>query len=959
MSFKLFIPKFLSASVLAAVAGGFTLSALPSYTYATNEGAVAWILPGDEWKTFETEHFVFNFLLQHQEIAQRAATVSETQWPILTKRLGWTPKDKVQVVLTDDFDVSNGWAHVDPWNQMRLFLSPPDGSPTLEAYDDWLNLLITHELTHVIHLDMARGLPATVRHVLGRHASTFPHAYQPGFLIEGLAVYTETDHELGFGRGQSKAYNMQMRMEVLNGIDDINQVTINLRDWPMGKHYLYGAYYYQFLTDTYGEEKLRAYLALYSRNLVPFNFLFLNPDARKVFGKDYEHLWAEFRSWLVKKFQPQIDEIKLLPITRLASISNEGYSLDASTSDGKNYYYLYRNGEDRQRIVKVNEQGEHQTLAEVQDATNIDVSSDGTLIYTRLSHRADGRVWADIYQLVDGDEHRITRDQRYRDVRWMPTESNQPKRLLAKRLKDGISQMDLLTADGKVLRTLWRGSIDDVLGEYSVSADGQRIVATIKRKNQGWNIEIFDIKSANWQKITNSKAIETGPQFLDNNTLIYAADYDETYNLYTLDLTSKRVKQLTNLMGGALAPQPVGGTVFLQSYDANGYEHSKLENLRIVNEFSLSATEGQYNYPDPYSTQVSHSEIRDYSPFATLAPTRWMPIFGSDDNATLIGASIDGKDALLRHSYVTTLAHDTQNGLSSGVMQYFYDNKWQFTLEREHIYTEHNIGNQQRLQIRESDNVEIARINLFNALENKLQFSFGARSETEKDVKGKNSDKKYVQYHEAKKEGLLGARLDFSNIEGFLNAPGISWGQRASLVWETNDVIDSDFHGEVINVNWNSYVDLPGTQVLAFNTSNAYGFDKPKLFGLGGTILQTSDTLFGRDRWALRGYSDNVQTGTRINVNTLEWRTTLGVIERNWDIFPLGLGNMGANVFVDHGAAWREGNEAKYLTSAGVELSTELVVMYAIPIPVRLGYAHGFDQEKGKDEVYISAGFQF
>ena len=474
MSNKFFIPKLISASVAAAAISGFALAAIPSMSHATNEGAVAWTLPGDEWKTFETEHFVFNFLEQHQEMAQRAATVSETQWPILTKRLGWTPKGKVQVVLTDDYDVSNGWAHVEPWNQMRLFLSPPDGGTTLEAYDDWFNLLITHELTHVIHIDMARGVPGAIRKVLGRHTLTFPHAYQPGFLIEGLAVYTETDHDLGLGRGQSKGYDMQMRMEVVNSIDDLNQVAITLRDWPLGKHYLYGAYYYQFLTDTYGEEKLREYLALYSRNLVPLNFFFLNPDARKVFGKDYEALWGDFKIWLQNKFAPQIEQINQLPATQLTTISDEGYSLDASASDGKHYYYLYRDGEDRQRIVKINQQDNRQTLAEVQDATNLDVNRKGQLIYTRLSSRADGRAWVDIYQLVDGKEKRITKNQRYRDVRWVPAEHNQPQRLLAKRLKDGVSQLDLLSENGKLLRTLWRGTLDDVLGEYSLSEDGKK-----------------------------------------------------------------------------------------------------------------------------------------------------------------------------------------------------------------------------------------------------------------------------------------------------------------------------------------------------------------------------------------------------------------------------------------------------------------------------------------------------
>lgn len=949
-------PRVLSR-VIRSTGLGLALALAPAIVSANNEGAVAWVLPGEEWKTLETDHFAVHFLSQHQPQAQRAATIAETQWPLLTQRLGWTPQDKIQMVLTDDFDASNGWATPDPFNQIRGFLSPPDGGTTLEAYDDWLNLLITHELTHIIHLDMARGFPAGVRKVLGRNPLTFPHAYQPGFLIEGLAVYTETDHQLGLGRGQSKGYDMQMRMEVLNGIDDLNQVTISLRDWPLGKHYLYGAYYYQFLTETYGEEKLRQYLALYSRNIVPF--VFLNPDVKKVYGKSYPALWNEFKGWLEQKFEPQITALSAQDTTALQTVSNEGYALDASASDGRNYYYLRRNGDDRQAIVRISPDGTQQTLAQLQGATSLAVNPRGQLLYTRLTSRADGRFWSDIFTLENGREKRLTEASRYREVHWLNAGLNQPQRLIAKRLQDGISQLDLLSENGELLRTLWQGNLDDVLGEYTVAADGKTLVATVKRKNQGWNLELFDIASGQWQALTNSKAIETGPQFINPHTLIYAADYGQTYNIYQLDLNSRQITQLSHLMGGALAPQWVNGKVFIQNYNAHGYQHSLIKPGQPVTQFALNETHGQYNYPDPYQQPVSHSEVRDYSPWATLSPTRWMPLFGGDDHATLAGAAIDGADALLRHSYIASYSYDFDNDLNAGSLQYFYDNKWQFSALREHSYREHDINGEQRLQIRRSDVLELARINLLHAFENRLQFSVGIHSDQEKDLTGNNDNPAYVQMLPATKEGLFGARLDFSNAEAYLNTPGYSWGHNAALIWETNNVIDSDYDGEVINLNWSAYADLPGSSVLAFNTANAYASGQSKPFTLGGNDLQFSDTLFGRDSWALRGYDDAVRAGTRLNVNTLEWRTQLSSIERNLGVLPVGLGNVGANVFIDHGAAWQEGQPSDYLTSAGVELSTELVVFYAMPLPVRLGYAHGFDQHAGKDEVYLTVGYQF
>ena len=41
---------------------------------------------------------------------------------------------------------------------------------------------------------------------------------QPDWLIEGLAVYHETDRARGIGRGQSSYFDMLMRMEVARGV---------------------------------------------------------------------------------------------------------------------------------------------------------------------------------------------------------------------------------------------------------------------------------------------------------------------------------------------------------------------------------------------------------------------------------------------------------------------------------------------------------------------------------------------------------------------------------------------------------------------------------------------------------------------------------------------------------------------------------------------------------------------
>ena len=937
---------------------------------AENPAAVAWGQEGEEWQTFTTQHFEINFLSEHEVHAERAATIAENAWVMLTEDLNWTPQDRIQIVLTDDFDFSNGWASPIPFNQMRLFLSPPDGNSSLEYYDDWFNLLITHELTHIVHMDMVGGIPGAIRKVFGRNPLTFPHAHTPGFFLEGLAVYKETDYDLGIGRGQSSAYAMMMREEVINGIDNLSQVAAPLRAWPLGKQYLYGYFYYQFLADSYSEEKITEYLNLYSRNVIPF-FL-QNWDADTVFGKSHEILWGDFQEWLNIRFEPQIAKINEFPLVEGKQISHEGLFLDAAAASKQHYYYGRNNGEDRFAIIKRDIQGGESTVAEIKSMMDLDVNDNGDIIYTRAISRSDRRLFADIFRInAAGESERLTEGERYRNVRWIYVDylgngenkhggiKDDQQALIAKRIDAGLSQLDQLTPDGILIETLWIGEIDDVLGEYNVSPNGKFIVANIKRAQQGWNLEVFDLSKRTWKKITNTKSIESQARYsADGKHIVFSADYDETFNLYQLELATGQAERLTRVMGGAFKPLVIGSQLYYQSYDSTGYNHALISREALrgkegLESFNIQKEFGQFNYPALYEELVGHSETEEYSPWSTLMPTSWSPVLASKDEYEVYGAVIAGADALGRHSYALGLMRDTKNGLSAGSIIYSYDNKWQLTASRSHEYG--TLLLQNKLNIRQEDNIEIARINMFNAFENTLTFSMGASSSIERDVKSSTS----IRIFEDKKNAVVGGRLDFDNTEFYSQSNSLSWGSKATLLWESNDYLDSDYKGDVINASFSHFIDLPGKQVIAMNTQGAYGYESPEPFQLGGNNINFTESLFGRDTWSLRGYDERVQQGSRIQTNSLEYRFPITSIERSWDLFPIGLGNVSGTVFSDHGAAWGKNDKAEYLTSAGIEVNVEVIVAYGAIWPVKLGYAKAFDRNEGGNSTYMSAGFAF
>jgi hypothetical protein len=150
-----------------------------------------WADPGQRWRTIETRNFFVHFAEQNRAQARAAASTAERLYPQITSLLDWQPRRRTHIVLLDSADFANGYASPVPFNYSAIFLSPPDDGELLQNRD-WLELVMSHEFFHIVHLDKASGSPLALRNVLGRLLPSFPNVLQPGWVIEGLAVYWES-----------------------------------------------------------------------------------------------------------------------------------------------------------------------------------------------------------------------------------------------------------------------------------------------------------------------------------------------------------------------------------------------------------------------------------------------------------------------------------------------------------------------------------------------------------------------------------------------------------------------------------------------------------------------------------------------------------------------------------------------------------------------------------------------
>lgn len=908
---------------------------------------VAWDKQDQTWLTQESEHFSVSFRNGHEQDASRVLDIAERVHTELLPFFKTAPSLKTQLVLVDDVDMSNGWATPVPYPQIRLYMSPPSEASSLSSNDEWMHTLLRHEYTHIMQMELGNGAVKGIRHVLGRHAFLFPHVLTPTLLLEGLAVYLETNKALGYGRLQSNLFDMQMRMEVAEGKKSLKQVVSSARELPFNTHYLYGAYFYEYLATTYGEKAIEEYMQDYSRKVIPY-FL-ISGSAKRAFGKDFMTLWQDFESYLDKKYSAQIASLETSAVTGQDIQTNVFQQITAPSELG--LLVNRSNGEDRPELSTLKRQrGDAQwtPVVHTKGISALDTHPQAGIAASRAISYADGRLTNDIFIYQAGSWTRVTNYSRFQTVRWMPN----GQQLVTSRKVGGLSELWLIDAkpDGQQEK-LWQGEKEFVLGDYTVTADGTAVIASLKRPQQGWNLERFDLTTRTWHALTDTKAIERTPVMLPDGRVMFSADYDGVYNIYAMDVETGEVEQWTREVGGAFAPQwqPGLGLVY-QAYGSNGYTLREILQPSAIKTFTIASQQGRYDYPPAVVDSVEKSQPKPYSALSTLYPRSWLPVLSIDDQQSLVGATTSGTDALNRHSYLVSASWDFSNSLANYNLLYQYDTRWLLSASRSYEFEKANKEKDQ-YRITSEDNIAVQRANIVNAFEDQLSLNAGVTWNHEA-VESEPTNSTLKPFNSTN-EALVGLGLVFDNREGYLNVPGTGWGHYADLIVETNEAFKTDYQGQKYQAQWLGTWDLPSRMTLTARLGAGYADSGAKAFRLGGNKTAEEAVRFGRDTQALRGYDDNVQRGHRYFTQRLELESWLGRVEKNWDLYPVGLGDISGSVFVDSGAMWDSGQERQQLTGAGLQLTVEAKLGYNLTLPVSFGYARGLDKDLGQDKFYV------
>jgi len=934
--------------------------------------------PSFVWTTLETPHFLIHYHQDGEAIAKRAAVIAEDVHSRLVPKIRWEPKDKTRLVLVDAMDEANGYTSPIPYNQIVLFLTQPAGGPGfgLTAYDDWLRLLITHEYTHVLHLDMMNGGPETVQKVLGR--IYFPNLFQPEWMIEGLATYEETELT-GGGRGRSPGAEMEIRTAVLeNAFPDLGQASVFPDSWPAGDlPYLFGEGFTRFIADKYGRDKLAEVSLLYSSRKFPF---LVGSTGEKVLQENYEQLWSEWKRELGNRYGKQRDELSskgLTPSTPLTrkgfvtanpAISPDGTKIAFGVVQGDEYPGIYLADADGSNAKKIAEN----VFPSSASGTALSWSADGErLYYTKIEIIRNTDYYDDLYSfdVTRKREVRLTKGLRARD----PHLSPDGRSLVFVMNRVGmtlLAMLDLSTvrtgpAEEKNIVPLTPWSVE----QYETprwSPDGKTIAAGIWRPGGYRDIILLDPAGKVIEDITHDRAVDLGPAWsADGRYLYFSSDRSGIFNIYAYEPGTKQLLQVTNVLGGAFAPSPSpdNKTLAFASYSSKGYD------IHLMG-LEPSAWKPAESYVDRYpSVQYAENAVETssypYSPASTIYPRFWLPWFGySYESGTLVGAFTFGQDVIQRHQYTATVLYGPKNGRIWYGIDYFYD------------------GMYPTLHLHAADN-DVTYSGF-------LQDARGAKDYVERDrtigaslivplLKNASQHVLTVGY-QRKEISNLTDLPPWPGYSGPLPAQGDLVSGRLSYLYNSSRryafsispeqgrtfevgaerfdrSLGSDFEFTKYSADWHEYLNLPWKHhvllVRAFGGTSTGQAPAQGAYQLGGD--NPGDIMLSLDDQTvtLRGYPTNVLRGQKAALGSLEYRFPISLLEQGWDTKPFYYRKLHGAVFFEAGNAW-DGtfHENDVRRSIGAEARLDMTLGYYLPLTIRFVFAKGLDQE-GEAQAYV------
>ncbi len=581
-----------------------------------------------------------------ERYAQRVAAEAERALDMLVPLFGYEPAT-ITLTVENTTDVYNATASALPRPSVATrALFPVDVSLGYRAEDD-LYLLLLHELTHVMQLRYT-ARPEGAREglrlgLVGEGVAALP----PGWFVEGLAVWTESEYTRGGRRNDALTTGLVRSAALGEAWPSLAEVSVSSYSaWPGGNaRYLYGVGFVDYLINKYGFDTVLETLRTYNARGLFTTFA----DAWQAAGTSLESEWAAWREVLVETATTPAGE----------TLTDTGWytRAPAVSPDGRRLAWL----EHPSSIVVADidkEGGEKftnkRTLIRDRFLSNLDWLDDDTLLYVRPVRRA-GTTFSELFALevTTGRERQLTAGARAAlpaaapggcilYVRDDVTTTSQLRRWCG-----GTSEM--------VIETLWSAPAGAHIVGLAVSDEG-RVALSVWRRGF---VDLAVLDGAKITFLTQDAAQDLDPAWRGEGALVFRSDREPggVFDLYALNVQDARLQRLTRTLGGAFGPEVGQDGIFYAALGADGFDLAEVTDP-LYEPTSLTAE------PLPTGSLATVPAnlypVRPYNPLPSLRPYGWLPNGGGvslEPFGVAFSASLLGQDDTARHAYALTLGY--------------------------------------------------------------------------------------------------------------------------------------------------------------------------------------------------------------------------------------------------------------------------------------------------------------
>jgi len=931
--------------------------------------------PDLEWFTLTTEHFHLHYHQGGEAFARRSAAIAEEARATLLKATGWTPhSDRVHLTCHDLSDGANGFARVQPYDALTLLAFGPEADTDLGRYDDWLRVLIYHELSHLLHLDQAGGVVGVVNTIFGK--TLLPNLALPRWFIEGIATYAESRHT-PLGRVGSAQFEMYLRSAALGGTlpESIGGLTGSPISRPGGSWaYVFGGDFLTWVADRHGDATLIEFGRLYGRRLLPYG---LNNVARQAFGEDFEQLYAAWRADLVARAKAVESRERKAGLITGHKLTTEGWSHNAPAFDhsGRRIALTKSNGHEASSLHVGTLDGDKLTLERLYQCygncgRSMWSPDDSEIISVGSRWYGPHRYFRDLvsYNLETRPARptRLTHGQRSREPD-LRQDGRTVVFVTGSWGRTALMEHDLRTQQ---TRTLIGFDRKLQLNQPRYLPDGRIVFSA--QGNGGFRDLWLRETDGRLVRLTTTPEREIGAAVSpDGSTVYYSSDHGGIWNIHALDLRTRARRQVTRVLGGAFNPSvsPDGRQLIYNGYSAVGFDLF----LVPLDGRSTPVTDTVQSVERPYNPRPVDGRIRPYRGYRSAWPRTWSPVFQLDQTGLGgVGVEIGAQDALGHHSWTLGVDYSLLREDVSIATSYSYSG----LRPSMNVFLARFRGDAYRY-IR--DEVEVfAHENLYAAAGISTSiphvehtFHIGADVSYLLSVDPNppvrlhhdpGSDEPFVQQDNQRVSIELFWSYDHVKRYALSISPDEGW--RAGMAFRlTPHWLGNTSERWAMSWHFDTYFPMPWwhSNVLVFKLKGGVsGGEAPDSFSVGGFPQQdlVMDLINERGLFGsyLRGYPSGAFRGDAFHLLTSEYRLPVLDLFTAAGTLPLWLERLTAAVFSDAGMAYYDDATLDHIkVTVGGEVALRTELFYAVPFTLRVGYARAVTDPPA-EQLYIILG---